>query len=441
MRNSKRGIVLLPAGKKNRDQKLVQKQVAVIGGGVIGVCTAYFLAAAGHQVVVIERRANVAEETSFGNAGVMAPGYITPWARPGMPRSLLTHLFRQETPLMLPRKMDPILWRWIRLWLAECELEKFRTNMERMQRLAAYSRNVMQQLEPHILQVDEKIQGYLQLFRSAQDLALAEPALTLLREYDGAHRLLDADAVRLLEPALASQTALAGAMYLPHAETGNCPLFTKQLKHIAMSLGVQFVFGSSVDAITQNGQQLALEIDGTSFPADAIVLAAGAESAQMLKKLGIGTPLFVVKSYAATATVKNMDAAPLAALMDETYHVSISRMGNRIRLAGTAELASRSAAVSVSATAQRTLRKVGNDWFPKAANYNNASFWCGLQSTLPDGPPLVGATPIKNLFVNIGHGANGWSMAAGAGKLVADMISERTPEIDLDGLTLARYRT
>jgi D-amino-acid dehydrogenase len=416
---------------------LVQKQVAVIGGGVIGVCTAYFLALAGHQVVVIERRANVAEETSFGNAGIMAPGYVMPWARPGMPRHLLSYLFKQETPLMLPRKMDPALWRWVRLWLAECDLEKFRTNMQRMQRLATYSRDILPQPEPQILQADEKTQGYLQLFRTAKDIALAEPALALLRELDSAHRLLDPDAARLLEPALARQTALAGALYLPDTETGNCPLFTKQLKQIAMSLGVEFIFGNSVSTIVQKGTQLAMNIGGTSFLADAIVLAAGADSARMLKNLGIKTPLFSVKSYAATATLKDIEAAPLAAIMDETYHVSITRMGNRIRLAGAAELASRSA--TVSETAQRTLRKVGHDWFPNAANYNNAQFWCGLQPTLPDGPPLIGATPMKNLFVNIGHGAYGWAMAAGAGKLVADIISERTPDIDLNGLTMARY--
>lgn len=438
IRSGGRGGIRPAFWLKGSGHKLAQKQVAVIGGGVIGVCTAYFLAAAGHQVVVIERRGNVAEETSFGNAGVMAPGYVTPWARPGMPRHLLAHLFKQEAPLMLPRKMDPALWRWIRLWLSECELEKFRTNTRRMLRLAAYSRDILQQLEPHALQVDEKTRGYLQLFRTAHDVALAEPALALLAEMDGAHRLLDADAARLLEPALASQTALAGALYLPRAETGNCALFTKQLKQIAMSMGVQFIFGNSVSAIAQDGNGLVLNLDGTPFPADAIVLAAGAESARMLKDLGIDTPLFAVKSYAATATIKDPDAAPLAALMDETYRVSITRMGNRIRLAGTAELASRPAAVSE--TAQRTLRKVGNDWFPNAANYNNANFWYGLQATLPDGPPLIGATPIRNLFVNIGHGANGWAMAAGAGKLVADIISERAPEIDLDGLTLARYR-
>ncbi|NMM39148.1 MAG: D-amino acid dehydrogenase [Glaciimonas sp.] len=420
---------------------MVQKQIAVIGGGVIGVSTAYFLAAAGHQVVVIERRGNVAEEASFGDAGVMAPGYVTPWARPGMPKHLLAYLFKQETPLMLPRKMDPALWRWIRLWLSECELENFRTNMHRMQRLIAYSSDTLLQMERQLqlqdLPIDKKTQGYLQLFRTAQDVALAEPALAILAELDSAHRLLDTDAVRQLEPALASQTALAGGLYLPHSTTANCSLFTKQLKQIAMSMGVEFIFGSSVSTITQKNNQLALEIGETSFSADAIVLAAGAESARMLKNLGINTPLFSVKSFAATATVKDMDAVPIAALMDETYRVSITRMGNRIRLAGTAELASRSA--TVPEAARRTLRKIGIDWFPHAANYNNANFWCGLQATLPDGPPLIGATPIRNLFVNIGHGANGWAMAAGAGKLVADIVSEREPEIDLDGLTLARY--
>lgn len=416
---------------------MAQKQVAVIGGGVIGVCTAYFLALAGHQVIVIERRANVAEETSFGNAGIMAPGYMMPWARPGMPRHLLSSLFKRESPLLLPRKMDPALWRWARLWLAECTLEKFHANMQRMQRLAAYSRAIVPQPEPQVLQIDEKMQGYLQLFRTAQEVTLAEPALNLLTAQNSTHRLLDAAAARVLEPALAQQVALAGALYLPDAETGNCPLFTKQLKQMAMSLGVEFIFGSSVSAITQKGYRLGMDIGGTTFPADAIVLAAGADSARILKDIGIKTPLFPIKSYAATATLKDLEAAPRAAVMDETYHVSITRMGNRIRLAGAAELASRSN--TISKAAQRTLCKVGNDWFPNAANYNNAQFWCGLQLALPDGPPLIGATPIKNLFVNIGHGAHGWAMAAGAGKLVADILSERTPEIDMDGLTVARY--
>ena len=417
---------------------MAQKQVAVIGGGVVGVCTAYFLAEAGHQVVVIERRGNVAEETSFGNAGVMAPGYITPWARPGMPKNLLAYLFRAESPLLLNRSFSPSVWRWLRLWLAECELGRFRVNMERMQRLALYSQDVLQQLRQHVSIEYEQTDGYLQLFRSEQDAALAEPVRAMLAELDMVHHVVDADAARLIEPALSASTALAGGLYYPHAETANCPLLTKQMKHLAMSMGVQFHFGSNVGTIRQQGARLTLGIGPESFDADAVVLAAGIESAQLLKSLGIRLPLCPVKGYSATAVIKDPDMAPRGALMDEAYRVAITRMGNRIRIAGIAELGARNG--TMNAAAQRTLSMVGNDWFPGAANYHSATVWSGTQAMLPDGPPIVGATPLKNLFVNIGHGAHGLALALGSAKALSAVISERAPDISLDGLTLARFQ-
>jgi D-amino-acid dehydrogenase len=417
---------------------VAQKQVAVIGGGVVGVCTAYFLAKAGHEVVVIERRGNVAEETSFGNAGVMAPGYITPWAKPGMPKNLLAYLFRAESPVLLNRSVSPSLWRWVRLWLAECELSRFRTNMERMQRLALYSRDVLQQLRQHVPMEHEQSDGYLQLFRSEQDVLLAEPVRAMLAELDMVHHVIDADAARLIEPALSPSTALAGGLYYPHAETANCPQFTKQMKHLAITMGVQFHFGSNVSMIKQEGARLALQIGPESFSADAVVLAAGIESAHLLKPLGIRLPLYPVKGYSATAVIRDLDTAPRGALMDEAYKVAIARMGNRIRIAGIAELGSRNG--TINAAAQRTLSMVGNDWFPGATNYHSATFWSGTQAVLPDGPPILGVTPIKNLFVNIGHGANGLSMALGSAKVLSDVISERTADINLDGLTLARFQ-
>lgn len=417
---------------------MAQKQVAVIGGGVVGVCTAYFLAEAGHDVVVIERRGNVAEETSFGNAGVMAPGYITPWARPGMPKYLLAYLFRSESPVLLNRSVSPSLWRWIRLWLAECEQSRFRTNMERMQRLAQYSQDVLQRLRQHVTMEHEQTNGYLQLLRSEQDLALAEPVRAMLAELDMAHYLIDADAARQIEPALSPATALAGGLYYPQAETANCPLLTKQMKHLAMNRGVQFRFASNVDAIRQENAGLSLKIGPESFAADAVVLAAGVESAQLLKPFGIRIPLYPVKGYSATASIKDPDTAPRGALMDEAYQVAITRMGSRIRIAGIAELGARNGTMNTAA--QRTLSMVGNDWFPAAANYHSATFWSGMQAVLPDGPPILGQTPIKNLYLNIGHGAHGLSMALGSAKALSDIVSGRTADINLDGLTLARFQ-
>jgi D-amino-acid dehydrogenase len=412
-------------------------QVAVIGGGVIGVCTAYFLAAAGHEVVVIERYGNVAQETSFGNAGIIAPGYSTPWAAPGMPKKILSYLFKREAPVLFKPSMDPALWRWIRLWLTECELERYRVNKARMQRVAFYSRDIMQKLREHYELDYEQTKGVLQLFRSGREFQMAQPAIELLAANDIPHRLVDADAARLIEPALAMHTPLAAGLYLPQDEAGNCPLFTRQLKAIAQSMGVEFHFNSTVTAISSEGNRVSMRIDERTFSADAVVIAAGVDSTQLLEPLGIRIPLYPVKGYSATAFVKNFDQAPLAALMDESYKVAITRMGSRIRVAGTAELGSRT--LDLRAAALRTLVKVGEDWFPDAANYSTATFWCGARPMLPDGPPLLGATPVRNVFINLGHGSTGWAMAAGSGKLVSDLVSGDTPDIDMDGLTLSRY--
>ncbi|HYD80005.1 MAG TPA: D-amino acid dehydrogenase [Paucimonas sp.] len=412
-------------------------QVAVIGGGVVGVCTAYFLAAAGHETVVVEQRNNVAEQASFGNAGVIAPGYATPWAAPGMPRKILSYLFKSESPVRLRPTMDRALWRWIRQWLSECELDRYRINKERMQRVAFYSRDILHQLRDHYQLEYEQTQGYLQLFRGERDLLLAEPALALLAEHEIPHRLVDAAAARAIEPALSQTTGLAGALHLPNDEAGNCPLFAKQMRYLAQSLGAEFHFGTTVSAIRRDGGRIGLQIGDRSFESDAVVVAAGVDSAALLESLGIRIPLYPVKGYSATAPIKNFDEAPIAALMDESYKVAITRLGNRIRIAGTAELGTRDLALRDAAL--RTLIKVGDDWFPLAANYRAANFWCGARPMLPDGAPLLGATPLKNIFINIGHGSTGWAMAAGSGKIVADIVSGRTPDIDMDGLTLSRY--
>ncbi|HCN90300.1 MAG TPA: amino acid dehydrogenase [Oxalobacteraceae bacterium] len=411
--------------------------VAVIGSGVVGVCTAYFLAEAGHQVVVVERHGNVAEEASYGNAGVIAPGYVTPWAAPGMPGKILSCVFKSEAPLLFKPTLDPALWRWMRRWLSECELERYRINKARMQRVAFYSSDIQRQMREHYQLDYEQNRGYLQLFRSARDIQMAQPAIGLLMENEVPHRMVDADEARSIEPALDRKTALAGGLYLPQDESGNCPLFTKQLKSIAQSIGVEFQFNCNVRSIRSETRGVTLQHDNGASHVDAVVLAAGVDSAQLLAALGIDVPLYPIKGYSATASIKNFEDAPLAALMDESYKVAITRLGSRIRIAGTAELGSR--ALTLRDAALRTLMKVGNDWFPDAANYNIASFWCGARPMLPDGAPLLGATPIKDIYLNIGHGSSGWAMAAGSGKILADLVSGYDAEIDMDGLTLARY--
>lgn len=416
---------------------MTQKQIAVVGGGVVGVSTAYFLALAGHEVVVIERHQNVAQEASFANAGIVAPGYVAPWAAPGMPGKILSYLFRAEAPVTFKPAMDRALWRWVRRWLHECELGRYRVNRERMQRVAFYSRAILHELREYHELDYERTQGVLQLFRTEKDVKLAAPGLALLEEGGVAHQVLDADGARAIEPSLSPHTPLAGGLYLPQDEAGNCPLFAKRLKQIAMSMGVQFRFGSTVQAIEQDSRGVALRVDDGRFAADAVVIAAGIESARLLQSIGIDVPLYPVRGYSATALIKNFDHAPLSAILDESYKVAVTRLGNRIRVAGTAEVGVR--ATALRERAMRTLVKVGSDWFPDAANYVKANFWSADRPMLPDGAPLLGATPMRNVYVNIGHGSTGWTMAVGSGKIVADIVSGQTPDIDMDGLTVSRY--
>jgi D-amino-acid dehydrogenase len=258
-----------------------------------------------------------------------------------------------------------------------------------------------------------------------------------LAEHEVPHRFIDADEARTIEPALAEQTKLAGALHLPQGEAGNCPLFAKRLKQIASAMGVKFHFASTVQAIEADAGRISLMIDDRRFSADAAIVAAGSESARLLKPLGIRVPLYPVRGYSATAMIKNFDHAPNAALLDESYKVAITRLGCRVRVSGTVELGARDGELHQGAL--RTLIKVGSDWFPHAANYIAANFWSGIHPMLPDGPPLLGSTPVRNLYINIGHGSSGWAMAAGSGKAIADLMSGRAPEIDMDGLTLARY--
>lgn len=413
------------------------KQIVVIGGGVVGVCTAYFLARAGHDVAVIERHENVAEEASFGNAGMVAPAATAPWAVPGMPRSILKSLFRPEASVLLRPRLDRALWRWVRQWVSECELDRYRINTTRMQRVAFYSRDILRELRTAYEIEYEQTQGMLQVFRSQQDMRLAEPALALLSEYEIPHKLVDAEEVRTIEPALAAGCGFAGALHLPQDEAGNCPLFTKRLKQIAGSMGVNFHFAANVQGIEADAGRVSLLVDDQRFSVDAAVIAAGMESARLLKPLGIHIPMYPVQGYSATASIKNFDEAPNGTLLDEKYKVAVTRMGSRVRVSGTAELGVD--AGELHQRALRTLIKVGSDWFPHAANYVTANFWKGVHAMLPDGAPLLGSTPVRNLYINIGHGSSGWTMAAGAGKVVADIVSGRAPDIDMDGLTLARY--
>jgi len=412
--------------------------VAVVGAGIVGVTTAYYLRQHGCDVTVVERNGGVAQEASFANAGVIAPAYVAPWAQPGMPSKVLGMLLRPEAPVIFRPTIDAALWRWLRRWLGECDLARFRLNKERMQRIAAFSRSELHALRARHGIDYEQQPGFLLLFRSEREVEHDAPARAVLAAAGVHHRLLDSAACRTLEPALNEHTALAGGLHLPDDETGNCAYFARKLKEICESQGVVFRFGEAAQAIDVTGGRAGgLRLAGGRLAADAVVVAAGIDSGTLLAEAGVVLPLWPVKGFSATVPIGRHDLAPLVSVMDETYKVAITRMGKRLRIAGTAEIGTR--ALTLRASAQRTLLKVARDWYPGAASYSQAQWWIGARPMLPDGPPVVGRAPLAGLFLNVGHGSSGWAMACGTARVVADLVTGQAPAISLDGLTLDRY--
>ncbi|WP_321864092.1 D-amino acid dehydrogenase [Burkholderia cenocepacia] len=423
--------------------------VIVLGAGVIGVTTAWHLREAGCDVTVIEREADVAQATSLGNAGVIAPGYVTPWAAPGMPGKILKYLFKPASPLIFRPTLDAAQWRWIARWLRECEFERFRVNKQRMQRIAYYSRACLHAFRERYPFDYGASRGYLQLLRGAFDVEMAQPALKVLRDAGIAFRELDAAGCTAIEPGLRwARQAPVGGIYLPDDEAGDCARFTRELRALCEANGVTFRFRTAIRGLdVAGGKARGVRVDSLEagadarrdalLAADAIVVALGVDSAGLLRPHGIDVPLYPVKGYSATLAVVDDEKAPCAALMDESLKTAITRFGPTLRVAGTAELGNRHAALRQRAL--DTLMKVLDDWFPHAADRASARFWVGRRPMTPDGPPLLGASGIDGLWLNVGHGSTGWAMSMGSGKVVADLVTGHTPEIDLAGLTLARY--
>ncbi len=418
-------------------------RVAVVGAGIIGVTTAYELAADGHEVTVFERRGAAAEETSFANAGVVAPGYVTPWAAPGMPGKVARYLFSQHAPVKLvwPLTGADVAWMW--KWFRACKLETYLANRGRMQRLAFYSRERLHELT-HELQLDyDREQGYMVLLRSEADRKLVQPGLQVLRDAGVAFREISAEQARLVEPALNPDTQFLGAVHLPSDEVGNCRQFALLLKKEAEALGAVFEFNTDVAALNP-AEPATLAVRGEPAPRrfDALVMCAGTSSAALLRAVGLKVPLTPVYGYSISAPIRESLNAPRSALMDERYKVAISRLGNRVRVAGSAEIGGRPD-VKRAASIQ-TLYKVLHDWFPGAAQISNTGAsvqeWKGARPMLPDGPPVLGPSGLPGLWLNLGHGSSGWALSCGSARIVADQIAGRTPGVDVDGLGMQRFK-
>ncbi len=415
-------------------------KVIVLGSGVIGVTSAWYLAQAGHEVEVIDRQPAAALETSFANAGEISPGYASPWAGPGMPLKAIKWLFQRHAPLVVRPQVDLTQWRWILQMLRNCTSARYAINKSRMVPIAEYSRDVLRRLRADTgIQYEERSQGTLQLFRTRKQLDGAADDVAVLSRLGVPYEVLDADGCIRAEPGLAEvRPIIVGGLRLPQDETGDCHLFTQRLATMAQQSGVRFRYQTRIAGVDRAGDRITgVRTDQGRFEADIYVMALGSFSTPMARTLGVDLPIYPVKGYSITVPIADLATAPQSTIMDESYKVAITRLGDRIRVGGTAELSGFNSRLHEARRATLELSLLG--LFPRAGDVTQATFWTGLRPMTPDGTPIVGRGRYANLYFNTGHGTLGWTMACGSGRVIADLISGRTPDIDVSGLSLARY--
>ena len=418
-------------------------KVVVLGSGVIGVTTAYYLARAGAEVTVIDRQDGPALDTSFANAGQVSFGYSTPWGAPGIPMKALKWMFEKHAPLSIRPDGSLFQLRWMAQMLRNCSTERYAVNKERMLRLSNYSRQCIAQLRADTgIEYEGRQAGTLQLFRSQKQVDQAQRDIAVLQECGIDYELLDPQGVARAEPALARADAtIAGGLRLPADETGDCFKFTNQLAQMAEALGVKFRFGTAVDWLLFDGQGAVngVQLSGPQrevVKADRYVLAMGSYSRDLLLSSGLDIPVYPVKGYSLTIPIRDEALAPVSTVLDETYKIALTRFDNRIRVGGMAELSGFDK--NLRPQRRATLEMVTSQLFP-GGDLARAEFWTGLRPMTPDSTPIVGHTPHKNLFLNTGHGTLGWTMACGSGRLLADIVSGKATEISTEGLSVDRY--
>lgn len=412
-------------------------KVLVLGAGVIGTTTAYYLARAGHEVTVVDRQPGPALETSYANAGQVSPGYAAPWAAPGVPLKALRWMFQKHAPLAIGLDGSLAQLRWMWQMLRNCSPERYAVNKERMVRLAEYSRDCLAQLRADTgLHYEGREGGTLQVFRTQAQLDGVAKDVAVLESAGVPFELLAPGSLRRAEPAIAAER-LVGGLRLPNDETGDCHLFTTRVGRLAESLGVRFLFDAAVDRIEMAGGRVVGVAQGRQLlKADAYVMAMGSYSTRQLAGM-LPIPVYPVKGYSITVPIADAAKAPVSTVLDETYKIAITRFDRRIRVGGMAEL--RGFDLQLNPRRRETLELCLGDLFPGGGFPGNATFWTGLRPMTPDGTPLVGRTPVPNLFLNTGHGTLGWTMACGSARVLADVMSGRAPEIRADDLSVHRY--
>jgi D-amino-acid dehydrogenase len=415
-------------------------KIAILGSGVIGTTAAYYLAKAGHEVTVLERQSGPALETSYANAGEVSPGYSAPWAGPGVPVKAIQWLLMHHSPLVIKPMLDAAMWRWGLQMLRNCTEARYRVNKARMVRLAEYSRDCLKELRAETgISYDDRAQGTLQLFRTQKQLDGTAKDIEILKQYGVPYQLLDRTGYLQYEPALADvQHKFVGALRLPGDETGDCFKFTNTLAGMAAQLGVQFRFGTRIERLlTRGGAITGVQTNGGTVTADRYLLALGSYSTAMLAPAGVKIPVYPVKGFSITVPITDATKAPESTIMDETHKIALTRLGDRIRVGGTAQLSGFD--LQLNEGRRRTLEFVVQDLFPKGGDTSRAEFWTGLRPMTPDGTPIVGPTRVDKLWLATGHGTLGWTMATGTGRLLADWMGGRATQIDTEGLTIDRY--
>jgi D-amino-acid dehydrogenase len=410
-------------------------KVLVLGAGVIGTCTAWYLAARGHEVTVVERRDGAGLETSFANGGQISVSHAEPWANPDAPIKLLKWLWREDSPLLFRLRMDPHQWTWGMKFFYECMPWRTPENSRRMVTLSAYSRAKLEELRRTTsIDYDALERGILHYFTDESAFEGAKLAAPELRRFGLSMEAKTPDECLKVEPALAHfRDRIVGAMYTAEDESGDAHKFTANLARMAAEKGVQFLYGHEILALRANasGMTGVLVKQGATeseLTADAYVVALGSFSPLLTRRIGLDLPIYPAKGYSATANVIDASKTPRVSITDDAAKIVFSRLGNRLRIAGTAELSGYS--MELNRVRCEALVKRAQLVFPDAADYAHATFWTGLRPSTPSNVPLIGRTKYANLFLNTGHGTLGWTMACGSGAALADLMSGKQPEVD-----------
>ncbi|MBS1017120.1 D-amino acid dehydrogenase [Acetobacter persici] len=416
-------------------------KIIILGAGVIGVTSAWYLNSLGHEVIVVDRQPEPGLETSFANAGQVSPGYSTPWAAPGLPMKAIGWMMQRHSPLVIRKRIDFAMFRWMEQLLKNCNPHAYDINKGRMLRVAEYSRDCLDALREETgLTYDDRQRGLIQLFRTEKQIDKAYHDMKLLSDSAIPHELLNVNQILEHEPGLSHARGLLKAgLYLPGDQSGDAHIFTQRLAKMAAAKGVTFLYDTTIKGMDAAADEvMSIRTSKGHLRADAYVVSMGSYSPLLLRPLGVHLPVYPVKGYSLTLPLTDESHAPLSTVNDETYKVAITRLGNRIRVGGTAELTGYN--LRLSPDRRETLELSFSELFG-GGDLSAATYWTGLRPNTPDGTPVIGPVPrFSNLWLNTGHGTLGWTMACGSGRILADMIHGRKPDIPVLDLSISRYR-